>query len=165
MSILIENEIDYVFSFDHEAVAHAVVEKVLDMEQCPYEAEVNLTLTDNKTIQEVNQEFREIDRETDVLSFPMVTFTKPATYDILENDGASYFHPDSGELMLGDIMISIPKALEQAAAYGHDLKREYAFLIAHSMLHLLGYDHIEEEDARMMELKQETTLQELKITR
>lgn len=165
MSVLIENEKEYTFSFDYQAVAEAVAGKVLELEQCPYEAEINLILTDNEEIRRTNQECRQIDRETDVLSFPMIDFTKPANYDILENSLNTFFHPDSGELMLGDIMISIPKAREQAEEFGHELKREYAFLIAHSVLHLLGYDHMEPEEAKTMEEKQEAALEELKITR
>ena len=165
MSVRIENEKEYTFSFDYQAVAEAVAEKVLELEQCPYEAEINLILTDNKEIRQTNQECRQIDRETDVLSFPMVDFTKPVNYDILENGLNTFFHPDSGELMLGDIMISIPKAREQAEEFGHELKREYAFLIAHSVLHLLGYDHMEPEEAKTMEEKQKAALEELKITR
>ena len=75
------------------------------------------------------------------------------------------FDPESGELLLGDIMISIPKAVEQAEAYGHSVKREYAFLVAHSMLHLLGYDHMVDEERIVMEQKQEKALQQLQIGR
>ena len=94
----------------------------------------------------------------------MIDFPAPADYSILEQDD-SYFHPESGELLLGDIMISIPRAIEQAREYGHSLKREYAFLIAHSMLHLLGYDHMEENERLLMEQKQEQALQSLHIER
>lgn len=165
MAVLIENEKEYNFPFDYELIAGQVIQKVLELEKCPYEAEVNLILTDSDEIRSTNLNFREIDKETDVLSFPMVEFTNPANYDILENGSDMYFNPDSGALMLGDIMISVPKAEEQAREYGHELKREYAFLIAHSMLHLLGYDHMTDEEARLMESKQETALQNLKITR
>ena len=83
---------------------------------------------------------------------------------MLEDDD-SCFDPESGELLLGDIMISIPKAVEQAEAYGHSVKREYAFLVAHSMLHLLGYDHMVDEERIVMEQKQEKALQQLQIGR
>jgi probable rRNA maturation factor len=76
-----------------------------------------------------------------------------------------YFDLESGELCLGDIVISIDKVYEQAQEYGHSLKREYAFLIAHSMLHLLGYDHMAQEEAAIMERKQEEILTRLGITR
>lgn len=81
-----------------------------------------LVLTDNETIHKTNLEYRQIDRATDVLSFPMVDFPAPADYSVLEDDD-SCFDPESGELLLGDIMISIPKAVEQAEAYGHSVKR------------------------------------------
>ena len=165
MSVLIENEKEYTFSFDYQEVAEEVADKILELEECPYEVEINLILTDNEEIRKINLECRQIDKETDVLSFPMIDFTKPASYDILENSLNPCFHPGSGELMLGDILISIPKAREQAKEYGHELKREYAFLIAHSVLHLLGYDHMEPEEEKMMEEKQEAVLQKLKITR
>ena len=127
-------------------------------------SEINLILTTDEEIHRTNKEFRDMDRPTDVLSFPMVDFEAPADYDILEEDD-SYFHPETGELMLGDIMISIPRAVEQAKEYGHSVKREYAFLIAHSMLHLFGYDHMEEEERAVMEQKQREILQQLSITR
>ena len=165
MTILIENEQELTFEFDYEAVARQVVEQVLDMEQCPYEAEVSLTLTDNREIRRLNREFRGIDRETDVLSFPMTDFPSPADYLFLETEASDCFHPETGELMLGDIVISAEKAKEQSVAYGHDLKREYAFLIAHSMLHLLGYDHMIPEEAAVMEEKQEAALEALGIIR
>ena len=115
-------------------------------------------------IQEANRNFRQIDRVTDVLSFPMQPFPAPAKYDFLE-EADDAFHPETGELLLGDILICIPRMLEQAEEFGHGVKREYAFLIAHSMLHLLGYDHMTPEEAAVMEAKQNQVLNELKITR
>lgn len=164
MTIDFENEQEQTFDFDFLEVASQVIDTVLDQEGCPYEAEVSLVLTTDEEIHRTNLEFREIDRPTDVLSFPMVDFPAPADYSVLEDDD-SCFHPESGELMLGDIMISIPRAVEQAAAYGHSVKREYAFLIAHSMLHLLGYDHMEDCERLVMEEKQELALQQLHIKR
>jgi len=165
MSILIENEHDYQLDFDYQKVAEDVIEATLTMEHCPYEAQVNITLVDDESIADINREFRGIDKATDVLSFPMIEFTKPAEYDIILGGNASYFELDSEELLLGDIIISIPTAIRQAREYGHDMTREYAFLIAHSVLHLLGYDHIDEQEANDMEKKQETILKKLGITR
>lgn len=166
MTLQLENEQERELTFDYEQVADQVITEVLDMEACPYEAEVSLTLTDNTEIQRLNKEFRRMDRPTDVLSFPMVDFQNPADYDLLEADGwEAYFNPESGELMLGDIVISVERAMEQAEEFGHSLKREYAFLIAHSMLHLLGYDHMIPEEARVMEERQEAVLHKLNITR
>lgn len=164
MTIDFSNEQEQTFDFDFLGVAEDVMEVVLDQEKCPYEAQISLVLTDDDTIHSTNREFRGIDRPTDVFSFPMIDFPAPADYSILEQDD-SYFHPESGELLLGDIMISIPRAIEQAREYGHSLKREYAFLIAHSMLHLLGYDHMEENERLLMEQKQEQALQSLHIER
>lgn len=164
MNIDFVNEQEQSFDFDFLEVAEAVMETVLDQEGCPYESQVCLVLTDDETIHKTNLEYRQIDRATDVLSFPMVDFSSPADYTILEEDD-SCFDPETGELLLGDIMISIPRAVEQAAAYGHSIKREYAFLVAHSVLHLLGYDHMEEEERIVMEQKQEEALQHLQIVR
>ena len=152
MSIDFSNEQEQTFDFDFLKVAEDVMETVLDQEGCPYESQVCLVLTDNETIHKTNLEYRQIDRATDVLSFPMVDFPAPADYSVLEDDD-SCFDPESGELLLGDIMISIPKAVEQAEAY------------AHSMLHLLGYDHMVDEERIVMEQKQEKALQQLQIGR
>ena len=100
-----------------------------------------------------------------MLSFPNVAFINPGLFDIDENDEADYFDPETGELILGDIMISVDKVYEQAESYGHSVKREFAFLVAHSMFHLCGYDHMTEAEAKVMEKKQEDTLTALGITR
>ena len=146
MTLIFENEGNYELGFDPKALAHQVIDQVLDMEQCPYEAEAELILTDPENIRRMNREFRGIDRETDVLSFPMTEYPAPASFDFLETEaGDDCFNPDTGELLLGDIVISVPRAEAQAEEYGHSLRREYAFLIAHSLLHLLGYDHMSPE--------------------
>ena len=151
--------------FDLEKVTNQVLQAVMEEEACPYDVTVNLTLTDNDEIQAVNASFRQIDRATDVLSFPNLHFETPGDFSEAEDHEADCFDPDTGELMLGDIMISEDKVREQAEAYGHSLKREFAFLVAHSLFHLCGYDHMEEEEAKVMESKQEAILQKLKITR
>lgn len=164
MRIFLENEGDLELSLNYLELAEEVAEAVLDYENCPYESQIELLLTNNEEIQRINQEFREIDRPTDVLSFPMVDFECPAEYDFLEDDD-SCFDPETGELMLGNIVISKEKVVAQAEEYGHSVKREYAFLIAHSMLHLLGYDHMEEEERAVMEAKQREILEQLGIER
>lgn len=164
MTIQIEYETDLELGIDYSTLAHQVADQVLDMEQCPYEASVNLVLTDNEEIKRVNTEFRDIPRATDVLSFPMIPFETPADYEAVEEDD-SYFDLDTDELLLGDIMISVEKVFSQAEEYGHSVKREFCFLVAHSMLHLLGYDHMTPEEAAVMEKKQEEALQVLGITR
>ncbi|MDD2972434.1 MAG: rRNA maturation RNase YbeY [Lachnospiraceae bacterium] len=165
MTFYVENEVDAQFPFDVEEVIQKVAMTALEQENCPYEVEVNVLITDNDGIRELNREYREIDRETDVLSFPNVDYEAPGYYTRLEEDEADYFNPDSGELMLGDIILSEDRIREQAEEYGHSVLREFAFLVAHSMLHLLGYDHMVPEEAKVMEEKQEKILNTLKITR
>lgn len=165
MTSYVENETSIEFGFDIKEILDAVMEQVLDMEQCPYEAQVNLLVTDEEGIRGFNKEYRGIDMATDVLSFPMVFFGKEGDFSVVEEGEADYFDPESGELLLGDIMISAPRVISQAEKYGHSEKREFAFLVAHSMLHLCGYDHMEEDAAKEMEEKQEQVLQVLGITR
>lgn len=167
MTILMEKETDDTLDFDYEKILKKVIIKSIEQEQCPYECEVNLTFTDNNGIRELNRDFRELDVPTDVLSFPMVDYEAAADFSILENDEAlaMYFNPESGELLLGDIVISLERAKEQAHEYGHSLKREICFLTAHSMLHLMGYDHMTDEEREVMERKQEEILNALGITR
>ena len=146
MTIRIEQETEVPFDFDYCTLAKETVVCSLDQEAFPYEAEVGLTLTDAASIQEINRRYRKIDRPTDVLSFPN-------------------FNPDTGEALLGDIIISVPKVIEQADAFGHTIRREFAFLIVHSVLHLLGYDHMTPEDAAFMEDKQTNILKKMNILR
>ncbi|MBR0541769.1 MAG: rRNA maturation RNase YbeY [Clostridia bacterium] len=102
---------------------------VLLQEEFDGSAEISVTFVDNEEIHKLNKQYRNIDRETDVLSFPL---GENGEYDI---------NHDTGAKMLGDVVISLPKAVEQAEMYGHTLQREIAFLTVHSVLHLLGYDH------------------------
>lgn len=164
MTLFFEEEGTLELPLDCEALANEVAEAALDYVNCPYEAEVNLLLTMNEQIHQMNMEFRGIDRPTDVLSFPMVDYEEPGEFDFLE-ERDDYFHPESGELMLGDIVISKEKVLSQAEEYGHSPKREFAFLIAHSMLHLTGYDHMEDEERVVMERMQKEILEKLEILR
>lgn len=165
MTFYAENETSREFDFDWEAVYRQVALAVLDSEECPYEAEVNLLLTDNNGIHEFNKETRNIDAPTDVLSFPNVEYDVPGNFDVVEEQEADCFEPDSGELILGDIIISVDKVHTQALEYGHSEKREFAFLVAHSMLHLCGYDHMTPEEEQEMINKQEMILNNLGITR
>ncbi len=142
-----------------------VIEASLNQEGCPYETEVSVTITDNEGIQEINQEFRNIDKPTDVLSFPMIQFEEPSNFDEVDEESDEYFDLDTGELMIGDIMISMNKAIEQAEQFGHSLEREIGFLTAHSMLHLMGYDHIILEEESIMKEKQEQILNKVGLER
>lgn len=117
-------------------------------------AEVSITFVDNEGIRALNNEHRGIDRETDVLSFP------------LGDDDGYEIDPDNDAIMLGDIVISLERAAQQAEEYGHSYRREVAFLITHSLFHLLGYDHVNnEEEEKVMFGKQEKVLDKLGITR
>lgn len=165
MTLYFEDEYGKEWPFSPEDVAKEVIAAALDYEDCPYEVQVNLLLTGNEEIHQMNREFRKIDRPTDVLSFPMLFFEKPSDFSAAEEEEADSFDPESGELMLGDIVVSGDKILEQADAYGHTVKREFAFLVAHSMLHLCGYDHMEPDEAKEMERRQEEILDSLQITR
>lgn len=157
MTIYFEEEGELRLPFSCKELAEEVIEAALDYIGCPYEAEVNLLLTMNKEIQEMNRDFREIDRATDVLSFPMAEYDIPGDFSFLETRN-DCFHPETGELILGDIVISKEKVMSQAEEFGHTPKREFAFLITHSVLHLSGYDHIEERGRLLMEQLQETDL-------
>ena len=165
MTITIEYEAEKQLDLPYEEIIRDVVNESLDYEECPYEAEVNVILTDNQAIQEINREHRQIDAPTDVLSFPMVDYEAPSDFDHVENAVEDYFNPETGELMLGDIVISVDKVEEQAEKYGHSQTRELAFLVAHSMLHLCGYDHMEEEERLLMEARQNEILERRGYTR
>lgn len=165
MTSYVENETEMTFPFDSREILENVMEEVLTSENCPYEAQVNLLITDNDGIQEYNRQFRDKDMPTDVLSFPMIPFRTEADFSVAEEAEADYFDPDSGELILGDIIISAERVFQQAESFGHSPKREFAFLTAHSLLHLCGYDHMVPEEAAVMEKKQEAVLEKLGITR
>lgn len=165
MSSYVENEVEAEFGFDIKEIMDAVMEEVLEEEGCPYEAQINLLITDDQGIWEFNRRLREVDAPTDVLSFPMIAFEREGDFSVAETDEAGYFDPDSGELLLGDIIISAQRVRQQADQYGHSTKRELAFLIAHSMFHLCGYDHMTEKEAQVMEQKQDKVLREIGITR
>ena len=164
MSLFIEEEGGSALPFDVEETARSVVEAALELEECPYEAEVSLLLTTDEEIHKMNLEFRQIDRATDVLSFPMLEYETPGDLSGIE-ETADAFNPETGELMLGDIVISKDRVVGQAEEYGHSVRREYAFWIAHSMLHLLGYDHMEEEERRLMEDRQRDIMEKAGIPR
>lgn len=165
MSFYLEEEVNVTFEFDYKDLSEKVINHCLDYIKFPYEAEVNLTLTDNEGIHVINKEFRQIDRPTDVLSFPMLNYEIPGDFSFLDEEDSDDFNPDTGEALLGDIVISIEKVFEQAESFGHSVEREYAFLITHSMLHLFGFDHMEEDEAKIMEEKQKEILNQMNILR
>ncbi len=151
---------------DFKKVIEDVVNAALDFEECPYEVELNVILTSNDEIALINRDYRDIFRPTDVLSFPMVDYVAPGDFTQLDSyEEEDYFNPESGELMLGDIIISMDKVVAQAEKYGHSRERELGFLVAHSMLHLFGYDHMEPEETEVMEVKQSNILKLIGLTR
>lgn len=138
---------------DMEELIEQCTAAALAEEEIEDDAEVSVTLVDNARIREMNAEFRDIDRETDVLSFP------------LGDENGFEVDPDTDAILLGDIVISLEKAKSQAEEYGHSFRREVAFLLTHSLFHLLGYDHMTEDEEKEMFAKQEKVLQKLGITR
>lgn len=139
---------------DMEQLIELCTRAALEEEQIEEDAQVSVTLVDNEAIREINNEHRGIDKATDVLSFPL------GDEDSFDTD------PETGAILLGDIVISLERAKEQAEEYGHSYRREVAFLITHSLFHLLGYDHVDsEEDERLMFGKQDKVLEKLGITR
>lgn len=161
MSVLIDNRQEKITVDEAlETLIRQVAEKVLDYEKCEEEYEVSISFVGNEEMRSLNNEYRGIDNETDVLSFPMVEFIDEEVEE--EDENAEYIEE---EIALGDIVISMEKALEQSEEYEHSFNRELAFLLVHGMLHLLGYDHEDEAAEREMFDKQEAILKEMNLTR
>lgn len=153
MEVLISNyPEELVFPGDIEENVRRAIEKVGELYGVE-DSEVSVTLTNNAYIHTLNKKYRDIDRPTDVLSFALSESEEP------EIEGSPATNA------LGDIIISVERAEEQAAEYGHSLRREVAFLTVHGMLHLLGYDHMEEEEREEMEKEQRFVMEQLGISR
>ena len=149
MTLLTDNRTDFEISGEiMEAVEKACLE-TLKYEEIDEDCEISLSFVTNEEIHKINRQFRNVDAPTDVLSFPQLTFEEGEEADVNEN----------GEIVLGDIIISVERAKEQAEEYGHGLKREIAFLTVHSMLHLLGYDHMEKDEEEDMFRRQKEILE------
>lgn len=149
MTLLTDNRTDFEISGEiMEAVGKACLE-TLKYEEFDEDCEISLSFVTNEEIHQINRQFRNVDAPTDVLSFPQLTFEEGEKADVNEN----------GEIVLGDIIISVERAKEQAEEYGHGLKREIAFLTVHSMLHLLGYDHMEKDEEEDMFRRQKEILE------
>ena len=157
MTIDIAYEAEEKLHIPYRRIIETVVCGCLDAEKCPYEAEVSVTITDGPSIRELNRDYRGIDKETDVLSFPMLEFPAPDDFD--EACTEDSFNPETGELVLGDIVLNASRVRSQAEEYGHTRTRELAFLTVHSMLHLFGYDHMEDEEREVMEARQRIILE------
>ncbi len=145
MTVIITNEQDKIeIPADWEQKINEVAAICLKEEQIPEEAEIDLLFVDNEAIREMNREYRDKDSATDVLSFPM--------YEADEEIG------DEDEILFGDIVISLERAQEQCEEYGHSLEREVMYLLVHGLLHLSGYDHMEEEEKKVMRAQEEKLL-------
>jgi probable rRNA maturation factor len=155
MELLVSNEQGiHLVTPELELLFKKVLEAVLQAEGETGQVEVSLVLVDDKKIQELNRDYRGIDRPTDVLSFPL--------REAVEDEGPKV---SVDEWLLGDIVVSMETALRQAEEYGHSLERELGFLIVHGCLHLLGYDHQREEERQVMREKEEAILTSLGLTR
>ena len=142
------------------------IEFALKEEEVNIPFEISLLFVDNDEIREINNETRNIDKETDVLSFPMLDYPKDKVLkDVYKNYEFDETYMDGEELVLGDIVLSLEKALEQSKEYNHSFKREASYLVVHSVLHLLGYDHMEEDEKKVMRKREEEILGELDIKR
>jgi len=155
MTIELEKECA-VPSLDLQLMEQAA-EKVLMQEGRKEPYRIYLLLTDNEQMQEINLERRGIDSTTDVLSFPMFA---PG-----ERPGRRDIDPQTGEIFLGDIVISVPRAQQQAEEYGHSFQREMCYLTVHAMLHLLGYDHMQPDEKAQMRLREEKALAAMGLSR
>lgn len=143
-----------------------VIDFALKSEKLVFDYEISIIFVDNEKIREINKEFRNIDKETDVLSFPMLEYPEGKVYKdiyIYSKLEDSFF--DDGKLVLGDIAISLEKALEQSEDFGHSFQRETAYLTVHSILHLLGYDHIKEDEKEIMRIREEEILKNFNLNR
>lgn len=165
MKLYLETETQTAFPFDPQETADRTAAEALRVLGCPYEAQVNVLLTDADAIREMNREYRGVDAVTDVLSFPLISFREEGVWDEEDLKAQNAFYPGTDDLLLGDIVICVQRLEEQAVSYGHSRKREFSFLIAHSMLHLCGYDHMTQQEASQMEALQDEILDHLGITR
>lgn len=159
--------IESLLGIDTRTVIEKVSEEALRQEGCPWEVMFDVLITGDEEIKALNSANRGIDRATDVLSFPMIAYEEPGDFSVCDDPAfaADFFDPETGELMLGSIVLSVPRILAQAEEYGHSVEREFAFLVAHSMFHLMGYDHMTEEEEAVMKKKQYSVLDALGIVR
>ena len=156
---IIENEQDKLeFTLEHEKLIKDVIEAALKHEGFEQDSFVSVTVTDNENIRVINNEQRNIDSATDVLSFPVLEFENG---EMIENAGDVF----EDKLILGDIVLSLERAKEKSIEFGHSFEREIGYLVCHSVLHLLGYDHENEDEREIMRQKEEATLETLSLTR
>ncbi|AKA70648.1 rRNA maturation RNase YbeY [Clostridium scatologenes] len=143
-----------------------IIEYALREEKVNIPCEVSIIFVDNEKIKEINKENRNIDKVTDVLSFPMLDYEKGKVFkDIYKDFNFSHVDLDEGSLVLGDIVLSLEKASEQSLEFNHSFIREVIYLTIHSVLHLLGYDHMEEDEKSVMRKREEQILEKFHLTR
>ena len=176
------NDNKYKFDFDEEKLSKKIAKTIFEMEKCPYDFSFSISLVSNRRIKTINRVERGIGRATDVLSFPNIEYDKPASfkrYVRIAKDSpnknnsrnkktiidVSILDTGNNTIFLGDVVISYETLLKQARLYNHSIKREYSFLLTHSLLHLLGYDHMVKKDEAKMFKKQDEILDKLKIYR
>lgn len=165
MTVYYENETGFEFSFPVWEQLQTLIRFVTDFIKCPYEPEVSVTIVGKEQIQEINREFRQVDKKTDVLSFPMMEYDAPSDFQGNAFQSTISLSPETEELLLGDIVLCADVICEQAKEYGHSELREFSFLVVHSMLHLFGYDHMEESERLEMERLQKEIMEKLGIKR
>lgn len=143
-----------------------VIEFALKEEEVDIECEVSLVFVDNNEIKNINNNTRKVNKETDVLSFPMLEYEDKKVFkEVYKNYKFSSSDFDGDELVLGDIVLSLEKALEQSMEFNHSYEREASYLVVHSVLHLLGYDHMNDEEKQVMRKREEEILTKLNINR
>lgn len=155
---IVNNQDKFEYTKETEKLIEDVIEKTLKMENFEHNSYVSVTLTDNEEIKEVNLAQRGIDMATDVLSFPVLEFEDGK----MLADTGDYFED---KLILGDVLLSLERAKEQSEEFGHSFQREVGYLVCHSILHLLGYDHENEDEREVMRQREERVLSELSLTR
>lgn len=165
MNVTLDLEIETACPPDAETLMQKVAAACARAEGVTLPLEAHVLLTDNETIREINREYRQIDRATDVLSFPAIAYAAGKTAGQSEKRISREMDVDTGRCFLGDVIISIPRAQEQAQEYGHSLTRELGYLTAHAMFHLMGYDHMEDDEKRRMRAMEEKALASVGINR
>lgn len=164
----IDNRKKYKLDFDLGILTKKIAKEVFKNEKLIYDFSFNVKIVDNIEIKKINYKERGINKVTDVLSFPSIDFSKPSNFKkFINNKGidVSIIDLDTKTIFLGDVIICYNMILKASQNYGHSIKREYSFLLTHSLFHLLGYDHMNEKDEKNMFGKQEKILSDLKINR
>lgn len=143
-----------------------IIVHTLKEENINIDFEISIIFIDNDEIRSLNNQYRNIDKSTDVLSFPMLEYPKHQVFkEVYSKFDFDDSYKDEGRLVLGDMALSLEKAFDQSKEYEHSFLREVCYLTVHSVLHLLGYDHIEEEDKKVMRSREEEILSQFNLKR